>query len=77
MFKMKIEKQMNIKDRTLLLGIPESGVFHDSVYIDDKNYKLIGVTMGCPPPFFSLEIERTNNNFVGKIITNKKAMYWL
>ena len=75
MFKMKIEKQINIENKTLLLGISESVVFPDSVCIDDKNYKVIGVTMSCPPPFLSLEIERTNNNFVGKIITNKRAAY--
>lgn len=68
MFEMKIEKQMNIEDRTLLLGIPEAFVFPDSVCVDDKNYKVIGITMGCPVPFLSLEIEKTNSDLVGKII---------
>ena len=69
MFNMKVEKQMNIKDRTLLLGIPESASLPNFVHLDNEKYKVLGASLGVLPPFLSLEIERTTNDLTGKTIT--------
>ena len=39
MFIMKIEQQMNIKDRTLLLGVPKFDDIPKSVSIENEQYK--------------------------------------
>lgn len=67
MFNMKIEKQLNIKDRTLLLGVPDFDVVPESIKIDNAVYKVIGISHGVKPPFLSIEIEKTENELVGKI----------
>lgn len=66
MFVMKIEKQMNIKDRTLLLGVPKFDAIPKSISIDDEEYKVIGVSQGVKPPFVSLEIEKMDKKAIGK-----------
>lgn len=69
MFNMKVEKQMNIKDRTLLLGLPKYDALPKVVHSNNERYKVIGVSSGVLPPYLSLEIERTTNNLIGKNIT--------
>ena len=56
---MKIEKQLNIEDRTLLLGIPKYDSIPEKVEIEGRQYKVIGISHGVKPPFVSLEIEKT------------------
>lgn len=68
MFNMKVEKQMNIKDRTLLLGIPEYDFLPEIVHTNNESYKVIGVSSGVLPPFLSLEIEKTPKDLIGKTI---------
>lgn len=69
MFNMKVEKQMNIKDRTLLLGMPEYDALPKVVHSNNERYKVIGASLGVLPPFLSLEIEITPNDLTGKTIT--------
>lgn len=68
MFKMKIEKQLNIKDRTLLLGVPEYNTIPRRVTSKGNEYKVIGISNGTKYPFMSLEIEKTNLSLVGQTI---------
>ena len=68
MFKMKIEGQYNIHDRTLICGVPEYDVIPKDMLADDIPIKLIGVSLGTKPPYMSLEIEKTNYDLVGKTI---------
>lgn len=68
MLNMKIEKQLNIKDRTLLLGKPQTRVVPDSVSVEGNVFKVVGTSLGVTPPYISLEIERTEIDLVGKII---------
>lgn len=69
MFNMKVEKQMNIKDRTLLLGMPEYDALPKVIHLNNKRYKVFGASLGVLPPFLSLEIETTHNDLTGKTIT--------
>ena len=66
MFIMKIEQQLNIDDRTLLLGKPEYDVIPKTIQIDDIEYRVIGLSHGVKPPFVSLEIEKTDKNLKEK-----------
>ena len=68
MFKMKIEKQLNIKDRTLLSGVAEYDTIPDAVSVDGNRYKVIGTSYGVKLPYISLEIEKTDNDLEGKEI---------
>lgn len=68
MFNMRVEKQMNIKDRTLLLGVPENDVIPETISVDDKVFAVIGTSAGVKPPFMSIEIEKTTDNLTGKTI---------
>ena len=65
MFKMKIEKQLNLDDRTLLAGKPTFDSIPAYVEINNKTYKVIGRSMGIALPFISLEIEKSDDNLVG------------
>ena len=65
MFDMKIERQLNIKDRTLLLGVPKYDAIPESVEIEGKQHKVIGISHGVKPPFVSLEIEKTSKEVTG------------
>ena len=69
MFDMKIERQLNIKDRTLLLGVPKYDAIPKSIEIEGKQYKVIGISHGVRPPFVSLEIEKTSKEVVGYMAT--------
>lgn len=70
MFNMKVEKQLNIKDRTLLLGVPDYDAIPKVVVVDDRKINVIGTSLGVKAPFLSLEIEKTAVNLIGKTITN-------
>lgn len=70
MFRMQIEHQMNINDRTLLLGIPEYDVIPKKVSSENDKYKVIGISQGVKLPYMSLEIEKTTIDLVGKEITD-------
>lgn len=69
MFKMKIEKQLNIKDRTLLAGIPEYDAIPQKIYVEGLELGVIGTSYGVKPPFVSLEVEKTNIDLIGKMIS--------
>ena len=64
---MKFEQQLNINDRTLILGKPEYDVIPKTIQIDDIGYRVIGLSHGVKPPFVSLEIEKTEKNLNEKI----------
>jgi len=68
MFEMNIEKQLNIKDRTLLLGKTKESVIPEVVSVDGHTFKVLGRSLGVKSPFISLEIEKTNIDLVGKTI---------
>ena len=68
MFNMRVEKQMNIKDRTLLLGVPENDVMPKTISVDDKVFAVIGTSPGVKPPFMSIEIEKTTDDLTGKTV---------
>ena len=69
MFRMIIEGQLNIKDRTLIGGIGEYDKIPKMIKIDDKKYQVIGVTSGIMRPKISLEIERTEEKLKEKTVT--------
>lgn len=66
MFRMKIESQLNISDRTLLAGQPGFTKIPKNITIDGDKYKVLGVSGGANLPFMSLEIERTNKQLIDK-----------
>ena len=68
MFNMKIERQLNLKDRTLLLGVPNCDIIPKVVVINKSEYKVLGISSGIKPPSLSLEIERTDLSFTKQII---------
>ena len=68
MFKMKIEKQLNLKDRSLLLGFAEFKTIPEYIIVGNTKYKIIGLSSGVKLPYISVEIERINENLVGKIV---------
>lgn len=67
MFNMIIEKQMNLNDRTLILGTPDYKTIPETVMIEKTAHKVIGISAGAKPPYMSLEIEKTEENLIGKI----------
>jgi|GEM_PF-3245122 len=69
MFRMKVNKQMNMRDRTLIAGEPTFDSIPSVIIIDSKEYKVLGVSQGIKPPFVSLEIERTESNLENKTAT--------
>lgn len=68
MFEMKIDKQLNLQDRTLLLGEPNFNELPKIVYCGNVEYNVIGVSSGVPSPYISLEIEKEEANLVGKTL---------
>ncbi len=68
MFLMTVERQMNLNDRTLLLGKPQFDIIPKHVTLRGKKIKIIGISSGVVPPFMSLEIEQIKDNIVGEII---------
>lgn len=69
MFNMKVEKQMNIKERTLLLGVPDFDKIPKTVSVNNRKFKVIGTSYGVKLPYISLEIENTNVDLTGQIIS--------
>ena len=65
MFRMKIECQLNIQDRTLIGGVAEYNVIPKEVKINHKVYKVLGVSYGVKKPKISLEIEKTEDGLQG------------
>ena len=65
MFRMIVEKQLNIKDRTLLLGIPNDGAIPNGVACNGGEFRVIGRSYGARPPYISLEIEKTDVDLAG------------
>lgn len=70
MFNMKIKRQLNLKDRTLLLGIPNYDGIPKVVVIKGAEHKVLGASFGARAPYFSLEIEKTDSNY-----TREKASF--
>ena len=70
MFSMTVEEQMNLNERTLLLGKPQFDKIPKQIGINQKKITVIGISNGVAPPFMSLEIELIKDNIVGKTITN-------
>lgn len=68
MFDMKIEQQMNMKDRTLILGKPNYDTIPNVIKVEEKELKVIGVSSGVKFPYLSLEIEKTELQLTGKRI---------
>lgn len=68
MFNMKIDQQLNIKDRTLLLGVPEYDEIPDVIFVEKQRFHVIGVSSGSKLPYLSLEIEKTADDLTGKYL---------
>ena len=68
MFEMKVEKQLNIADRSLILGIPSYDSIPKVVSAANEKINVIGVSLGAKPPFMSLEIEKISFDLVGKTV---------
>ena len=68
MFRMKVEMQMNMADRTLLLGIPEYNLIPKVIKTQKGTFLVFGCSVGVKPPYISLEIERTDHDLIGKNI---------
>lgn len=66
---MKIEQQLNMKDRTLLLGKPDYNIIPNNVSVDENTFKVIGISCGVKLPYISIEIEKTDLELIGKIAT--------
>ena len=69
---MNIEKQLNLDSRTLILGVPKYNAIPNTILIDDKPYKVIGISVGAKPPYMSMEIERTDKKLTGKMAVHKQ-----
>lgn len=68
MFKMTVEKQWCLSDRTLLSGKAEYDEIPEIVNLNKENIHVIGISSGVVPPLLSLEIERQTDNFIGKTL---------
>lgn len=68
---MTIKKQLNLLDRTLILGVCNFDKIPDIIVCKNQEIKVIGVSHGIKLPYISLEIEKTNLDLIGKKITNK------
>lgn len=64
MFRMKIEQQLNLNDRTLILGIPEFDAIPQRLRIGNSDFTVMGISVGTKPPYMSLEIEKTTKNLI-------------
>ena len=71
MFKMKVESQMNLPDRTLICGIPNVISIPPKVAIEGNKYNVIGISQGVRPPYISLEINKSTDNLVGFYATER------
>lgn len=71
MLRMKIEQQLNLSDRTLILGIPEFDAMPQRLGIGNSVYAVMGISLGTKPPYMSLEIEKTTKNLIGENACSK------
>lgn len=69
MFLMTVERQLNLNDRTLLLGKPQFDVIPKHITLRGKKVKIIGISSGVVLPFLSLEIEQIKDTVVGETIS--------
>ena len=65
MFRMKIESQLNIEDRTLIGGVVKYNAIPQKIQVNHKLYEVIGLSYGPKTPKISLEIEKTNDKLQG------------
>lgn len=70
MFTMTIKEQLNMADRTLVLGIPDYDSIPKKVSVKGNQLGVVGVSCGGKPPFLSLEIEKISYNIVGETIVD-------
>lgn len=66
---MKVDKQFNLDDRTLLLGVPDFDLIPDAISLGEQRFKVIGISPGAKFPNLSLEIEKIVTDLVGKTVT--------
>lgn len=71
MFEMIVDCQLNLADRTLLLGVPDYFDIPKNCFFEDKELTIIGVSSGVRPPYLSLEIERIDYSLEGEKIIEK------
>ena len=69
MFSMTVEKQINLNDRTLLLGKPKFDKIPKQIVLKGKIINVLGISNGPVPPFISLEIEQIEDNVIGETLT--------
>lgn len=65
---MKIENQLNLKDRTLLSGVPLYDAIPQNITIAEQTFNVIGISYGIKKPYVALEIEKANVGLKGKTI---------
>lgn len=75
MFEMAVEGQVNIGDKTIIGGRAKYDLIPEQVVIDNKVFKILGVSQGIKPPFFAIEIEKTDFDFVGLKISSLQNNY--
>ena len=75
MFEMAVEGQVNIGDKTIIGGRAKYDLIPEQVVIDNKVFKILGVPQGIKPPFFAIEIEKTDSDFVGLKISSLQNNY--
>lgn len=68
MFEMLIESQMNIGNRTIIGGRANYDLIPEQIVIGNNTFKILGVPQGIKPPFFAVEIKKTDLDFVGSKI---------
>lgn len=67
MFRMEVESQLNMKDRTLIGGKPAFTDIPGYIIVSGKKYRIIGVSKGIKLPYMSLEVEKTSDQLQGKL----------
>ena len=68
---MVVQRQLNLSDRTLVVGIPTFDKIPKKVLIHGEEFKVIGLSGGVKLPYVSLEIERTESKLTGERIISK------
>lgn len=69
-FNMTVMQQLNLKDRTLLAGVPNFDIIPPVITMNNQKFKVIGLSQGINPPAMCIEIERTDIELIGKEITD-------
>ena len=70
MFTMKVEQQMNLEDRTLLLGKPNFDKIPKKVEVNGMTVNVMGISSGIVPPFISLEVDKLITSVIGSEATD-------